>query len=277
MSPVLCVLFLAHDGVAKAPLWQSWCAGHESEVLFRVHCDRTSPSMYPAFVKQHQLATAIHTEWGATSVVRAVCASMKEILSIYPTVQRIHLVSGNCVPVQPVEQLLSLPHATYWPFCDDNSKRIEWQGHQFEYRKHSQFIHVCRADAARLAAFVDWDVLHAYDGVRRVNARNTTSDEWMPWAMLTYDRPTPVNVEFRPLTFVSWPAKRSSHPILWTSITRKRKIEFGPRDTQCMSLETLWPSLQHNGYFFMRKVAPEADVSVELIADAWDYLQGHTK
>jgi hypothetical protein len=266
----IAILFLAHDGVAQAHVWEEW-RGDANEVRFFVHCDRATPSMNAWFVEKYKLITSIPTKRGELSVVQAVCSSMAEILQKHSFIQRIHLVSGHCVPVISVEKLVNLPHETYWPFCEEKDEQVTFQGHQFEFRQHMRYIHLCRSDALKLSSFEHFDVLHQYDIVRRKTASDTASDEWMPWAILTFNRPRP-EITIQYLTYITRPDKWSSQSILWNTTTCRQTIQFGKGGVQRMSLEELWPSLQQREYCFMRKVSSEADIDIQMILNAWTYL-----
>ena len=106
------IVMLVHTALDRAEqVARHW---HAAGCPVVIHCDRTTPGRdYHAFrealsdLPDILFATRHRCEWGTWGIVAATQEACEHMLAQFPAVRHVYLASGSCLPLRPVQELVS--------------------------------------------------------------------------------------------------------------------------------------------------------------------------
>ncbi|MEM6637697.1 MAG: beta-1,6-N-acetylglucosaminyltransferase [Pseudomonadota bacterium] len=112
------MIMLIHKGLARATQVARHWAGAGCPVVLHVDArvDETEFARLKSSLRDlTNVAFGVRTrcEWGTWSIVQATLRSTEVLLARFPEVQHVYLVSGACMPLRPVPELVSFLRANH--------------------------------------------------------------------------------------------------------------------------------------------------------------------
>jgi hypothetical protein len=124
------ILFLASHpitpGIHQLHLWKEWVATNEKKIRIVIHIDTKDRSVVGDWDK-YCIDNPVKTQWGTDSLVEAHLQVLKECYERYPKVSEFFLVSGSCIPIQPVATFCSLKGSFFNIVSVERPDKLEWQ------------------------------------------------------------------------------------------------------------------------------------------------------
>lgn len=130
MEKTIGILFLASHpitpGIHQLHLWKKWVATNEKKIRIVIHIDTKDKSVLGDWDK-YCIDNPVKTQWGTDSLVKAHLQVLKECYERYPEVSEFFLVSGSCIPIQPVTTFCSLEGTFFNIVTYEKQDQLEWQ------------------------------------------------------------------------------------------------------------------------------------------------------
>lgn len=106
------IIMLVHTALGRAEqVARHWAASGCPVVI---HVDKNVPrKIYDAFVtkmqdvEKVQFSQRFRCEWGTWGIVAATQTASEQLLDAFPQVRHVYLVSGSCLPLRPIPELIS--------------------------------------------------------------------------------------------------------------------------------------------------------------------------
>jgi hypothetical protein len=232
------------------------------------------------------------TSWASPQLVYVLQEGYKLILDEFKDVKMIFLASGTDIPLQNSSILLSISKSCFAFTRSGNG------GHQnrkdkllaiptkdltdfglLSQPKHIslQWIHVTGQHARMIAEYPLWkmQLLHSklIQTYRHYLKTMPVADEYWPWTILLQCGVQPCDVSDLTLTQQDRQEPHDCSPILWTSLTQKRKIFHSFIDDMPQYIETTLQDIlfenKKSGALFYRKVSSAVN-SIELQTVVFD-------
>ena len=124
------ILFLASHpktpGIHQLHLWKQWVATNEKKIRIVIHIDTKDKSVLGDWDK-YCIDNPVRTQWGTDSLVEAHLQVLKECYERHPEVSEFFLVSGSCIPIQPVTTFCSLKGSFFNIVSFEKQDQLEWK------------------------------------------------------------------------------------------------------------------------------------------------------
>eukprot|EP01083_Nonionella_stella_P058796 153948_1 len=116
-SVEICLLFVAHDGVSQAALWEEWLnespASIGAKFGIAVQCNNNNALKNGRqFAAKYRIDVQRATQWGKLLVPLTIQKSLQISLTKYPNCSRFYIISGREIPLVSAQHLYSMPNKT---------------------------------------------------------------------------------------------------------------------------------------------------------------------
>ena len=304
------ILFLAHEGVQHPSLWWYWWQRNvqaRNEVAFVVHASNNLNNKpdHHGFVNHHRLFQSFNkTKWGDFNLVQAYIRCIKHILQTFPALQIVYLVSGYCIPITPIEQLLrdnnqqSRCSYTASPFelnaktqhiVDETITRInnelQYTFDKSKFLHHHQWIALIKSHLQILVKtdLKPWNLFDQYlttiSHEQHYKLMITAPDEYVPMSILKHANIPDEQIKFdNPITEFKHKTTNTSNAYLWASWdltnTQRRKLKFDTwtrtpqgniRTEKAKPLIHYIEQARNDGVLFYRKINHTVSIPLNFI------------
>ena len=249
----ICILFLAHDGVANPRTWEAWRRGLEHRITFQVL--RNEVVRYPSdFGDRYDTGLRLPTGWGKASTVVAAIRAMRYCIRTDPGVAIVYMVCGHTIPIQRAAMMFRtwsvVSGETFRPFQSIVQHFYDGPSVNQATNMSSTFFALTRSHIEMAYRHLE-EIRRRCLEVERNGIDSQHPEEW--WLLPFARRHRLAHLDF-PMMDRCVETWNSPHPILWTSPSEPRTFMWDSSSRVTCTLHEYIEVCRRHGHLFFRKV-----------------------